>query len=72
VVTQASFGGPRLHAEVSVLDCAEHGRFFLTREGVPGPGRGGATDLRDDAPRPVPLIPLPSSRSGAVALPEPD
>jgi hypothetical protein len=72
VVSHATFGGRRLHAEVSVFDCARHGTVFLTREGLPGPGRGGAPDPRDDAPLPLPLKPPPGSRSGAIALREPD
>ena len=68
-----TYGGQRLHAEMHVFECPEHGAVFLTREGMPGPGPDSAPEVDGgDAPVRSPRDGSPSPIGGATAQPDPE
>src|SRR5215510_10910557 len=72
-------GGRTHHAEIAVAECPTHGRVFLMREGLSGPGPSGSGigpfDLPDtggdDAPVRSPNRPPRTPSSASAAVPEP-
>jgi hypothetical protein len=72
-VSQGTYGGARLHAELIVFECAQHGHVFLTREGLAGPAPGPNDDSGSpDAPALVPRNSPPAPMAGTVSIPLPD
>ena len=72
-VSQGTYGGARLHAELFVFECARHGHVFLTREGLAGPGPGPSDESgRPDAPALVPRTSPPAPMAGTVSIQLPD
>ena len=81
VVRSARMGGARRYAELIVLECAQHGTVYHTREGLTGegpdngPGLDGPDGSGDrgggDAPCPATRPSSPPSHSRYAAVPAP-